>query len=318
MKSFCSLLAVVAVVSGRMERKSDGSEAFDAFEMGKDMRNIRNQALLSAAHESQASFAAFYRTETEATMKVSDALVGLEYQTGSAIDASTEFLTKTQYKILVESAKKRHDDTVKELRALIADLKLSTTSLPAKITAEKQKVSSQIVDSIFKPEVEFTAEVMQDSVDTVEEANEEANNIKKLHIWRGYCSKPAGDNWNEYCLDTVEEDTGKPYFEVDTDTNTRFKALKSGYFRINLRYISNSCNWGHVIVYFGNTYRYHGHNNDRGNWQDKSADLTYWANAGEVFYVRTYAACGDRNSYFSGGEDGKHSRMEVMYMGAKP
>eukprot|EP00039_Didymoeca_costata_P002036 m.57151 g.57151 ORF g.57151 m.57151 type:complete len:307 (+) comp11084_c0_seq1:48-968(+) len=298
--------------------------SFAALTLAQDVNHLsRDEAKATLISESVASsrgaFADALRASNAEALTASNDLAKLEGKSSIATKKASILLSKTEYTNLMAQANSDHAKAVQALKDMIADLKLSAPpSLTAKIDSLKQKIASEVEDSVFKPEEEFTAEVMQDSVDTVEEANEEANNIKKLHIWRGYCSKPAGDNWNEYCLDTVEEDTGKPYFEVDTDTNTRFKALKSGYFRINLRYISNSCNWGHVIVYFGNTYRYHGHNNDRGNWQDKSADLTYWANAGEVFYVRTYAACGDRNSYFSGGEDGKHSRMEVMYMGAKP
>lgn len=226
--------------------------------------------------------------------------------------ASTTYLTKTQYAALMMEAEKQHNETLKMLQDMVDELKMSATpEFEAKVEKVKKSVAASAKTKSFPDIGEATTGILEEYIEQVDEAATASKSINKLHIWRGYCSKTASSGWQEYCLDKVDEDSGSPYFRADTAT--RFVALRSGFFRINLRYISNACSWGHVTIHFGNTYRYHGHNNDRGEWQDKSADMTYYVNAGEQFYVRPYSNC--NNAYHAGADDGRHSRLEVIYMG---
>ena len=65
------------------------------------------------------------------------------------------------------------------------------------------------------------------------------------HVWLGGCRSYSHGCWYDLCLNGVELDTSRPYFFKRT--NTRMRALVTGFFRMNLWAII-STNWAHTSV----------------------------------------------------------------------
>jgi len=139
----------------------------------------------------------------------------------------------------------------------------------------------------------------------------------KIHMWSGGAKTHAtGSSWNDFRLDRVEYDTAKPYFQKDS--NTRFKALKTGLFTIKwnyMHYTYNDCNRFAEVYVNGKAVIYeYGH---QIHWNKRYIEVTWRIKAGEQFWMRARTTCGNPYAWHEGSSwSSSHgNRLQVSYAG---
>jgi len=139
----------------------------------------------------------------------------------------------------------------------------------------------------------------------------------KIHMWSGGAkSHSRGSGFAEFVLDRVEYDTAKPYFQKDS--NTRFKALKTGLFTMKwnyMMYTHSNCN-RYADMYVNNKrviYEY----NHGDSWKKNYVEITWRIKAGEIFYMRSQVDCGNpyRWHQSSAWDNPYGNRLQVTYTG---
>merc|ERR1712166_595536 len=152
--------------------------------------------------------------------------MGLKKDQKDSEDAMTITLNSFKGKISGDLAKQSDalDQQTKDVDKAIDDLKDDVENAATKL-------SKQLKGNVTALSTKVTT--MQADVTT-----------PKIHMWGGGAVRTShGGGWADFVLDRVEYDTAKPYFQKDS--NTKFKALKTGLFTIKwnyMHYTHNRCN----------------------------------------------------------------------------
>lgn len=142
------------------------------------------------------------------------------------------------------------------------------------------------------------------------------DNSRKVYIWSGGCSSHPGSNWNWYCLNRQLYNQAAPWFTKHD--NQYFRALRTGYFRLNFFTIQEGSGWKHTQVELAGQTVYYSYNHVYHCWwTDNTVEQTFLAQAGQKWRLRTYTNCG--HAYHHGGAasggNGYHSRISTEYVG---
>lgn len=199
------------------------------------------------------------------------------------------------------------DETETALAAVDATISRSVTASQASIRAINASVGTQIAAS------------------------------QTVSMWTGGCTEsayPRNNGWREYCLDQAHVDHTRNKFRVETNRGSyqgfnsqegidgkpsRFRALVSGYYSIQLWYIARSHNWSNCRIYVDGAHKTDGHYRTASwpewgnNWKDVHSKLVWPISANKMFWAKIYAHPGHWTAYHSTNTGGSHSRMTVVY-----
>merc|ERR1712046_528263 len=124
-----------------------------------------------------------------------------------------------------------------------------------------------------------------------------------------------GGGWHDFVLDRVEFDNAKPYFEKQT--NTRFRALKSGYFTYDIDYMSHANHrcWSH-FQFLVNGQKVNGNNHMYVySWREMQYRITWYIKKGQTFWGKAYiSGCGNEYRWHGAGDwKGAYNCIQVTY-----
>jgi len=209
------------------------------------------------------------------------------------------------------------DTTVGELKNTVQSNKDENDGAIVKATRDSQ-TKLDAVDNSLQSKLTGVSTTLSKSVTAVEAKTtvNEANIISQpIHMWSGGTrSSLYGSGWTEIKADRIEIDNAAPFFQ--RQTASRFRALKSGLFKIEVNYMSycskgyrqHEFNVNNKVVHRG-TYKY------AEQWNDQRYSVTWHIKAGQVFYNRAYINCGSTKLYGSTKSEGAYNRYQVTYLG---
>jgi len=135
-------------------------------------------------------------------------------------------------------------------------------------------------------------------------------------IWSGYCSQNgnSGEFWQAYCTDTVEFNTAGNHLSVAADGT--FNVQVAGFYRISAWSISLVASYAYVRLLVNGVERHVGQTDSRNAWVDNSMNLVWPMNETDTFVIEFGGGSTNRDVYYQGSENGRHSRLQVEYIGA--
>jgi len=221
-----------------------------------------------------------------------------------------------------DDAKKIMDDAMDNLKdgvtSQVNNVKTLVTDSVLKLTSDTNKAletqSTSVLSKVDTKVKSLNASVS--AVAVVAQAAKAGLVDKPIHMWSGGPrSHNRGNSWHDFVMDRVEYDTAAPYFE--RQTNNRFRALKSGLFKVDynaLQHGNGHC-WRHMKFYVDGKHLNYEHRHTESNF-----NMLYTAmwhiKAGQQFWATFYVSCG--NPYVFQGSSawkGAYSRVQVEYVG---
>lgn len=201
-------------------------------------------------------------------------------------------------------------ETAKALADMETDVAQKTADLDTKVSKELDDAEKSLSDLSDAVDKNFD-DIEKDLDDNVKALQDKITNPTK-YMWSGGTnSHSRGNGWTDFTLDRVEYDAAAPYFKKES--NTRFKALKDGLFRIrwNFMHHGNNWCWRHAQIFVNNqnivpsTHQW-GH-----TWKENMLEVTWPIKANQQFWFRAYTNCGDPYRWHSG----RYNRVQVFYEG---
>jgi hypothetical protein len=202
------------------------------------------------------------------------------------------------------------EETTQALDDMAAKVTQTTTDLDAKMTKEldeAEKSLTQLSDAVDK-----NLEEVEKDLDTSVKALQEKITNPTKYMWSGGSNDHSrGNGWTDFTLNRVEYDAAEPYFKKES--NTRFKALKDGLFRIkwNFMHHGNNWCWRHAQIMVNNrnivpsTHQW-GH-----TWKENTLEVTWPIKANQLFWFKAYCSCGDPYRWHAGW----YNRVQITYEG---
>ena len=134
-------------------------------------------------------------------------------------------------------------------------------------------------------------------------------------IWSGGCTHDGAlSDWSVYCLDGADFNTASAYFTVNPESIT---FLKAGFYRITYRSMALGPIAGSAALFRNNSQFHLVGINEPGNnpwqWRDVGMDVTWPFNGGDQLVIKAWNP--GLYSYIAWTASGKHSRVQVQYVG---
>ena len=227
----------------------------------------------------------------------------LEQKVADEITAMKEDAAKK-----IAAAKIETDTAVSGLKTSVAS---DISGMSSKVAANTKKINDDLAP--IKAQVtKLDGAVKAASALAVKNGEE-----KPLHMWSGGMrNSRRGGGWKDFEYDRIEFDNAAPYFQ--RKSNTRFVALQTGFFTIDVDYMSHGN--GHTWRYFH--FKVAGQNvNGNSNshvesWHAMRYSITWLIKKGQEFWMEAYASGG--NPYYwhgAGSWKDAHNRVQITYEG---
>jgi len=269
-----------------------GQAELSVFEMQNQIESLK-AALVETQQNATMAQLAFQESIDDMRSSILQSINGLDLKI-DGVGSSVDELGNT-----VQSNKEENDGAiVKANRDSQTAIEAVDNSMQSKLTGVSKTLSKALT--------------AVDAKTTVNEANIIS---KPIHMWSGGTrSSMYGSGWAEIKADRIEIDNAAPFFQ--RSTASRFRALKSGLFKIEVNYLSycsrglrlHELNVNNKVVHRG-TYKY------AEQWNDNRYSVTWHIKAGQTFYNRAYINCGSTKLYGSTKSDGAYNRYQVTYLG---
>jgi len=200
---------------------------------------------------------------------------------------------------------------VNNVKTLVSDSVSKITSDTNKaLQAQSASVLSKVDTKVKSLNTTVTA------VSAIAKAAKIGNVETPKHMWSGGSKSHArGSGWKDFVMDRLEFDTAAPYFKKTS--NTRFQALKTGLFRINinLQAHGNGNCWRYMrIMIDGKSITYeHKYVN---SWMKMNSESTWLIKAGQQFWTKnTVSSCGNEYTWHQYETNNGYNRIQVEYVG---
>jgi len=217
-----------------------------------------------------------------------------------------------------KAMKQDQDDTKQEIEDAMDDLEDAVGQKVSKLTSDTNKALSTQSNSVLA-QVDTKVKSLNASVSAVAvvaKAAKDGNSDKPVHMWSGGPkSSKYANGWHDLVMDRTDYDTAAPYFQKQT--NTRFRALKSGLFKVdyNIRQYGSGHCWRHMRFFVNGKHINYEHHYVQSHFHLKYT-ATWHIKAGQQFWGRMYVSCGNHYVFeASSSWKGAPSRVQVEYVG---
>merc|ERR1719197_75303 len=238
---------------------------------------------------------------------VQDATTSMNEMKDEVLDQASEEIqaVKAEVEATMQQLKKDVLKNSSQIESNVEDAVKSMQDTVSKANSQMTKALSDGLSAINKKITDEVSAVQGDITDP------------KIHMWSGGSrGHSRGNGWAEFVLDRIEYDTAKPYFEKQT--NTRWRALKDGLFRVRwnfMHYTHNTC-YRHSAFYVAGRHVIAPQHRHQYHWQEAYLEVTWHIKKNQQFWFSALTSCGNPYRWHAGGSwSDAYNRAQIQYVG---